>query len=50
MKQIDPNLAYAAQPAAELELYLQEAHAQRQRAAELFGEPDWQDEEQDDDE
>lgn len=35
-------------PPAELELSLQEAHARRQRAADLFGRPEWDDTDDDD--
>jgi hypothetical protein len=43
MKPNEQGTQDSSQP-AELELILQEAHARRQRAAALFGEPDWDDE------
>lgn len=43
----DETSAHDVLPPAELELNLQEAHARRQRAAELFGEPDWDDDDED---
>lgn len=42
MKANDPTTL--GTPPAELELDLQEALARRQRAADLFGAPDWEDE------
>ena len=43
MKSTDSTIA-RPDYSAELELRLQEALAQRQRAADLFGEPDWDEE------
>lgn len=40
MKALEPNTTNTTSD--ELELDLQEALAQRQRAAELFGAPDWE--------
>lgn len=46
----DEGNAQVSLPSAELELNLQEAHARRQRAAELFGLPEWDDNDDDSDE
>jgi len=48
MKLNEPSTQPAASDNAELELQLQELLAQRLRASELFGAPDWDDELDDD--
>jgi hypothetical protein len=43
------TISAGSRPEAELEFLLQERQAQRQRAADLFGPPGWQDDADEDD-